>query len=71
MNTQDKLNDPVKTVARSILIIIWWVCVWGLTDHVIHHMASKDPLRKLALYVGLILLVLGTIGLDPHILYHM
>jgi len=71
MDNQDKVKSPGKTVARSILIIIWWVCVWGLTDHVIHHMASKDPLRKIAVYVGLMLLVLGTIGLDPHLLHHM
>lgn len=71
MDPQDKLKSPGKTVARSILIIIWWVCVWGLTDHIIHHMASKDPMQKIVLYVGLMLLVLGTIGLDPHTLHHM
>jgi hypothetical protein len=68
MDIQDKHKSPGKTIARSILIIIWWVCIWGLADHVIHHMASKDPLRKIVVYVGLMLLVLGTIGLDPNLL---
>jgi hypothetical protein len=71
MSQEDKTRVPLKTIARSIMIIVWWVCVWGLTDHVIHHMASKCPMRKLAVYIGLILLVLGTIGLDPHMLHHM
>jgi len=71
MSEQDKTKTPMKTIVRSILIIVWWVAVWGLTDHVIHHMSNKSPMRKLALYVGLMLLVLGTIGLDPHMLHHM
>jgi hypothetical protein len=71
MNEQDKTRVPLKTIARSIMIIVWWVCVWGLTDHVIHHMASKCPMRKLIVYIGLMLLVLGTIGLDPNMLHHM
>jgi len=71
MDEQDKSRVPLKTIARSIMIIVWWVCVWGLTDYIIHHMASKCPIRKLAVYIGLMLLVLGTIGLDPHMLHHM
>jgi hypothetical protein len=71
MDNQDKTKNPIKTVARSVFIIVWWVCVWGLTDYIIHHMASKDPFRKVIVYIGLMLLVLGTIGLDPHMLYHM
>jgi hypothetical protein len=71
MNLQDKTKSPIKTIARSILIIIWWVCIWGLTDYIIHHMSSKNIMIKPILYIGLMLLVLGTIGLDPQILYHM
>lgn len=71
MNVEDKSKTPLKTILRSILIIIWWVCIWGLTDYLIHHMASKDVIRKPVLYIGLMLLVLGTIGLDPQLLYHM
>jgi hypothetical protein len=71
MNLQDKTKSPIKTIARSILIILWWVCIWGLTDYIIHHMSSKNIMIKPILYIGLMLLVLGTIGLDPQILYHM
>ena len=71
MEPLDKISNPVHTIIRSILIIVWWVSVWGLTEIIIHHMASKDPVRKIIFYVGSMLLVLGTIGLDPHLLYHM
>ena len=71
MDCRDKLDNPTKTIARSVLIIIWWVCVWGLTDFIIHHMANKDPYRKVAFYIGLMAIVLGTLGLDPHLLHHM
>ena len=71
MDTHDKLNNPTKTIARSILIIVWWVCIWGLTDYIIHHLSDKDPLRKVAFYVGLMVVVLGCIGLDPSMLQHM
>ena len=71
MDTHDKLVNPTRTIIRSILIIVWWVSVWGLADFVIHHMANKDPYRKVVFYLGLMTIVLGTIGLDPHMLYHM
>jgi amino acid transporter len=71
MKRKDSNKTPIKIIVRSILIIIWWLCVWGLTDHIIHHMTFKNPMRKIAIYIGLMLLVLGTIGLDPNILQHM
>lgn len=71
MEPVDKMSNPFQTIARSILIIIWWVSVWGLADFIIHHMSSKDPARKIIFYIGTMLLILGTVGLDPHILYHM
>jgi len=71
MPTEDKKDVPIKTILRSFLIIVWWVSIWGITDFVIHHMSNKDPMRKIAFYIGLMLIVIGTIGLDPHLLYHM
>jgi len=71
MDKNDKVANPVMTIVRSILIIIWWVSIWGLTDHIIHHISSKNPFHKIIFYVGLMLIILGTIGLDPHMLYHM
>jgi hypothetical protein len=71
MIDQDRIKSPMKTIARSILIIVWWVAVWGLTDFIVHHMSNKCPLRKVAVYLGLMLLVLGTLGLDPNMLQHM
>lgn len=71
MDAHDKLNNPTRTIARSILIIVWWVSIWGLTDYIIHHLAYKDPLRKVVFYVGLMIIVLGCVGLDPNMLHHM
>ena len=71
MNTNNKVNNPTRTISRSILIIIWWVSIWGLTEFIIHHLADKDPLRKVVFYIGLIIIVLGCVGLDPNMLYHM
>ena len=69
--SSENINNPLRTIARSILIIVWWVSIWGLTDFIIHHMASKNPFRKVAFYLGLMAIVLGCVGLDPHMLYHM
>jgi hypothetical protein len=71
MDTNDKVNNPTRTLARSILIIVWWVCIWGLTDFIIHHMARKNPFRKIAFYIGLMAIVLGCVGLDPTMLNYM
>jgi len=71
MEPSDKISNPFRTIARSILIIVWWVSVWGLMDMIVHHMSSKDPARKILFYIGNMIIVLGTIGLDPHVLHHM
>jgi len=71
MDPHDKLSNPTRTITRSILIIVWWVCIWGLTEFILHHIANKSTIHKVAFYIGLMLLILGTIGLDPHMLYHI
>jgi len=71
MEKDDKMANPVRTIVRSALIIIWWVCIWGLTDYFIHHISSKSPFHKIIFYIGLMVIILGTLGLDPHMLYYM
>jgi len=71
MDPHDKMVNPARTIARSVLIIIWWVCIWGLTEIIIHHISIKSTLHKVVFYAGLMLLILGTIGLDPHMLHHI
>ncbi len=67
----DGINNTTHTILRSFLIIVWWVSVWELTMYAVNHIASNSPFHKIIIYIGLMLIVIGTIGLDPKMLQHM
>lgn len=68
---QGRVSNPTKTILRSLLIIVWWVCIWELVNYAIHYLSSKSLFQKPIIYIGLIAIILGTVGLDPHVLDHM
>ena len=68
MKTEDaNAKSTVKSVFDSILVIVWWVSIWGITEYVVHHINSKNPFRVFITYIGLLLMVLGVVYLDERI----
>lgn len=59
------------SLLRSILVVIWWIGTWGLTDTIIHSLTANSVIHKIIIYVSLILLVLGTIVIKPSIIQHL
>ena len=43
----------------STIVILWWVCIWGLFEEVIHHVSNKNPLNKVIIYVSVICIIIG------------
>ena len=60
-----------KAIAYSILVILWWIGVWGLADTIIHLVFKGQTMKELMVYVGLISVVLVVIFLYPEFLDHM
>ena len=67
----DRINSPKHTILRSFLIIIWWVSVWELTMYAVNHISSNSPFHKIIIYIGLMLIIIGTVGFDPYMLEHI
>lgn len=60
-----------KAVAYSIILIIWWVGVWGIADTVIHLVFKGHTMKELGVYIFFVVTVLVIIFLNPEILDRM
>ena len=60
-----------KSVLYSILLILWWIGVWGIADTVIHLVFKGHTMKELAVYIGLVTIVLLVIFVHPEFLDRM
>ncbi len=50
-----------KTIVYSVLVILWWVGIWGFADTIIHMVFKGETLLELGVYtlmIGLVLLIM-------------
>ncbi len=52
----------------SILLIFFWIAVWGITEDTVEWLAEKYSVKKVYIYWGLLLVILGFIALFPQLL---
>ena len=60
-------KSTTRTIFDSVLVIVWWVSIWGITEYVVHHINRKNPFRVFITYIGLLLMILGVVYLDEQI----
>ncbi len=60
-----------KAVAYSIILIIWWIGVWGIADTVIHLVFKGQTMKELGVYIFFVTFVLFIIFLHPELLDRM
>ena len=75
---QDSMESPhlpftqrYKAVGYSIIMIIWWIGVWGISDTVIHLLFKGHTMKELGIYIFFVVTVLFIIFVHPEILDHM
>lgn len=61
MNASD-----LHVVRASILLILFWVALWNLTEMVIQWLEEKYDTPRWKVYVGIVAFVLCLIVLDPY-----
>ena len=71
----EKPGFPVKknnyeSVVKSVIIIIWWIAIWGTADIVIHHIFKGETMLELGLYLSMIAFVLFMVYLFPDLTLH-
>jgi hypothetical protein len=54
-----------KRVLYSVILIIWWVAIWGIADTVIHSVFKGATMKELLTYFSMIIFVLLIIIYNP------
>lgn len=60
-----------KAVVYSVILIIWWIGVWGIADTIIHLVFQGETMKELGVYIFFVTLVLFIIFLHPEIIERM
>jgi hypothetical protein len=54
----------------SILVVIWWACVWGIFEEIIDRISNKNPSNKMLLYSFGIFIIILLVYRIPQLLEH-
>lgn len=60
-----------KAVVYSVILIIWWIGVWGIADTIIHLVFKGETMKELGVYIFFVTSVLFLIFLHPELLERM
>ena len=60
-----------KAVIYSVILIIWWVGVWGIADTVIHLVFKGETMKELGVYLFMVAFVLSLVYIHPELLERM
>lgn len=61
-------TNRYKAIFYSLLLILWWIGVWGIADTVIHLVFKGETMKELGVYLFLVSVVLFFIVLSPELL---
>jgi len=65
------LTGRFKAVFYSIILILWWVGVWGIANTVIHLIFKGETMKELGVYVFLVVTILALIFVNPELVERM
>lgn len=65
------LPRRTKAVLYSVLLIFWWIGIWGIADTVIHTVFQGSTIKELGVYIFFVVSVLLAIYMYPEIAEHM
>jgi hypothetical protein len=60
-----------KAVLYSVILILWWIGVWGIADTVIHLVFKGETMKELGVYIFFVVTVLAVVFVNPEIIDHM
>lgn len=62
------MSQRYKAVIYSLILIIWWIGVWGIADTVIHLVFKGHTMKELGVYIFFVVSVLAIVFLHPEII---
>ena len=60
-----------KAVFYSVILILWWIGVWGIADTLIHMVFKGETMKELGVYIFFVTIVLVIIFVHPELLERM
>ena len=57
-----------KAVLYSVVLIMWWIGVWGIADTVIHMVFQGETMKELGVYIFLVVSVLFLVFVHPELI---
>lgn len=60
-------GNRYKAVLYSVILIAWWIGVWGIADTVIHMVFQGETLKELGVYIFLVVSVLFLVFVNPEL----
>lgn len=64
-------SQRYKSLGYSLLLIFWWIGVWGIADTVIHLAFKGHTMKELGVYIFFVVTVLLVIFLHPELMDRM
>lgn len=65
------LTGRFKAIFYSIILILWWVGVWGIANTVIHLIFKGETMKELGVYVFMVVTILALIFVNPELVERM
>ena len=60
-----ELSMKINMILIGILIVVWWVGVWGLIETCVHQIAKGNPLKCYVIYASMVFFVMFVVYLNP------
>jgi succinate dehydrogenase hydrophobic anchor subunit len=55
----------LQLIGVSLLVILWWVGVWGCIETLVHSYTRNNPTQAFCVYFSLAAIVLGFFVVNP------
>jgi hypothetical protein len=62
------VNMTVYILWISVLIVIWWIAIWGLIEIGLKQIVGNSQTLAVYAYTGMILAVLGIVYIQPDLI---
>ena len=66
----EPFGDRTKALLYSVVLIVWWIGVWGIADTVIHLVFKGETMKELAIYIAMVVSVLVLVLIHPDLVSH-
>ena len=54
----------------STIVILWWLCIWGLFEEFIHYVSNKNVKNRILIYIIIATTILLVTYHNPDTLEH-